>query len=103
MLRFLLGLVAFLAIGASAQAQTREVLQGDCERGNNVVTTDGRNSTTKVQRSFPSCTVTVYDAGTVTLATIILMRGVLQRRIPLQQIRTVIGPFGEMLGDLMSA
>lgn len=43
---------------------------GWCEQGNNTVSTVGLTSTTKVQRSFPSCTITVLDAGTVTLSTI---------------------------------
>lgn len=67
-LALLAGLLCLLSGGASAQ--TRQFLQGNCERGNNTVTTDGRTSTTRVQRSFPSCTVTVYDAGTTTPATI---------------------------------
>lgn len=48
----------------------RENLSGWGEDGNYQVITDGRQSTTKVQRSFPSCTVTVYDYNTVTLASI---------------------------------
>jgi len=46
-------------------------LGGWCELGNQSVTITGFPvSTTKVQRSYPSCTVTVYEAGTLTLATI---------------------------------
>lgn len=44
--------------------------RGWCEYGNQSVVTGGLTSTTKVQKSFPSCTVTVYLAGTVTPATI---------------------------------
>lgn len=51
-----------------ANAQTREAIQGYCERGGEVVVTDSRSSTTKVQRTFASCTVTVYVAGTTTPA-----------------------------------
>lgn len=51
-------------------AQTRERLSGWCEQGAWQVTTDGRQSTTRVQRSYSSCTVTVYDAGTTNLADI---------------------------------
>jgi len=51
-------------------AEARERLQGYCEQGNQTVTTNSVASTTKVQRSYPSCTVTVYLTGTVTLATI---------------------------------
>lgn len=48
----------------------RQRAQGWCEVGNQVVVTSSVNSTTKVQRSFPQCTVTVYNAGTLTLSTI---------------------------------
>lgn len=70
-------LLLLMLIGASVptHAQTRQVLQGDCERGNNVVVTDNRSSVTKVQRSFPSCTITVYDAGTTDLADIYTNEG----------------------------
>lgn len=43
---------------------------GFCEDGAKTVTTAGVTSTTKVQQSFPSCTVTVYNGGTAVLATI---------------------------------
>lgn len=46
-------------------------LTGWCEQGGQTVAVPGSSpSTTKVQRSYPNCTVTVYAAGTVTLATI---------------------------------
>jgi len=48
----------------------RGFIQGYVERGGENVTTDGRVSTTDVQRSFPGATVTVYDAGTLTPSTI---------------------------------
>lgn len=61
--------VAFcLFLAPSLQAM--EKLQGWCEQGGQTVTTSGVVSTTKVQRSYPSCTVTVYLSGTLTLATI---------------------------------
>jgi len=44
--------------------------QGYVELGGQTVTTDGRTSTTNVQRSFPGATITVYVAGTLVLATI---------------------------------
>lgn len=44
--------------------------QGYCQQGGQVVVTSGLNSTTKVQQSYPSCTVTVYLTGTLTLATL---------------------------------
>lgn len=43
---------------------------GYCEDGGQKVTTAGIQSTSNVQLSYPSCTVTVYVNGTTTLATI---------------------------------
>ena len=48
----------------------RGSLRGFVEQGGNTVVTDGRTSTTFVQESFPSATVTVFNAGTVVLSTI---------------------------------
>lgn len=48
----------------------RGKIQDWVEIGGNTVTTDGRISITKVQRSFPSATITVFESGTSTLATI---------------------------------
>lgn len=48
----------------------RGLVQGDVERGGFTVTTDGRTSTTLVQRSFPSATVDVFNAGTGTHSSI---------------------------------
>lgn len=45
-------------------------MQKFCEGGNQVVITQGLNSTTKVQKSYPQCTVTVYLTGTTTPAAI---------------------------------
>lgn len=53
-----------------AWGQTQQRLSGACELGGQVVVTDGRSSTTKVQRSYPSCTITVYDSGTTNLSVI---------------------------------
>jgi hypothetical protein len=61
-------LLSFLLLSAAAFG--RQKVQGYCEQGGNTVTTSGYVSTTKVQKSFPGCTVTVYLAGTTTLATI---------------------------------
>lgn len=47
-------------------AQTANRIQGWCEQGNITVP----SSSTRVQGSYPSCTVTVYDVGTLNLATI---------------------------------
>jgi hypothetical protein len=41
-----------------------------CQTGGQLVVTQGINSTNHVQRSYPSCTVKVYQTGTSTLATI---------------------------------
>src|SRR5882672_9220493 len=43
---------------------------GYAEDGGQTATTGGITSTTKVQRSYPNATVTVYVAGTTTLASI---------------------------------
>lgn len=45
-------------------------LRGFVEQGGNTVVTDGRTSSTFVQESFPSATVTIFNAGTAVLATI---------------------------------
>lgn len=59
-----------LAVILPASLPAMEKLQGWCQQGNAIVTTSGLLSSTKVQGSYPSCTVTVYLAGTITLATI---------------------------------
>lgn len=43
-----------------------------CEQGNQVITTAGisSSSSTPVMRSYPSCTITVYNTGTLTLSTL---------------------------------
>lgn len=43
---------------------------GFCEQGNQQVVVGGLTSTTRVQRSYPSCTVSVYIGSSGTLATI---------------------------------
>lgn len=48
----------------------RSFIQGFVERGGNTVVTDGRSSTTLVQRSFPGATVDVFIAGTSNPASI---------------------------------
>lgn len=53
----------------------RALTQGWVEQGGNVVTTDGRVSTTLVQRSYSQATVTVFNAGTAVLATIFSTEG----------------------------
>jgi len=50
-------------LGLTWPAVARQKLQGYCEQGGRTVTTMSYASITKVQGSFPSCTVTVYKAG----------------------------------------
>ncbi len=62
-----------LLLCLAATAAADEKIQGWCQDGGYTVSTPGNPvaaSTTTVQRSFKSCTVTVYDAGTVDVATI---------------------------------
>jgi hypothetical protein len=66
----LLTLVAFLLPVSCFGQGTLQRVQKFCEDGNQVVVTQGLNSTTKVQKSYPQCTVTVYLTGTTTLAAI---------------------------------
>jgi hypothetical protein len=63
-------LALFLVFSFVATAHANNALQGFCEEGDRTVSISGLVSTTKVQQSFPACTVTVYLHGTVTLATI---------------------------------
>lgn len=69
MRRLALACLALLVLSVSARADTR--VFGWCEQGNYSVTVGGLTSgTQKFQRSFPNCTVTVYDAGTLDLTDI---------------------------------
>jgi hypothetical protein len=64
-------IVAFtlaLAVGA-ASAQT-DAVNGYCAAGGTSAVTQGDRSTNKLQAIIPQCTVTVYNTGTLTLATI---------------------------------
>ncbi len=61
-------LLLLLALVGLAPIYARERLAGYCEDGAVTVTTETQVSTTTVQGSYPSCTVTVYQAGTLTLA-----------------------------------
>ena len=55
----------------ASMAYARDRAAGWCEQGGQQVVTPGvANSTTRVQRSYYSCTVTVYNAGTLNLSTI---------------------------------
>ncbi len=64
-------LAAMLLLLATAlPAHGRERVSGWCEQGGNTITTGGLPSTEDVQESFASCTVTIYDVGTLDLASI---------------------------------
>lgn len=62
--------IALLTCVISVSALGREKFQGFAEYGGQTVSTAGFTSSTKVQRSYPGSTVTVYLTGTTTLATI---------------------------------
>ena len=70
--RLVVLLIAILAgFGVvTAHAQTVDKLQGLCTRGGQVITTAGAGSSQKAEMVVPSCTVTIYIAGTLTPATI---------------------------------
>lgn len=72
MKRYALGLIAlFVCLGLFTPAiEARERVFGWCEQGGQTVNTAGLASTSTVQASFPLCTVTIYDAGTLDIATI---------------------------------
>lgn len=59
-----------LLLSALAFAQAPLRYQNFCQKGGQTVVVQGLNSTTKVQASYPLCTVNVYLTGTLTLATI---------------------------------
>lgn len=56
-------ILLFLLLGSGGVASARDSVKGWCEEGNRPVVTSGLNSTTRVQASHPSCTVTVYVHG----------------------------------------
>lgn len=69
--RFLPSLLAVVfCLGPATIAEARDRIFGWCEQGGQTVTTAGLSSTSTVQGSFPGCTVTVFDAGTVDIASI---------------------------------
>jgi hypothetical protein len=68
MRRLLLTLSLLLLWSSPAFALQRAY--GWCQQGGNVVNTGGQASSTTVQQSFPSCTISVFLTGTNTLATI---------------------------------
>ena len=69
---FVICAVLFVALFCMwpSPVKANSAARGWCEYGNQTVSTGGLTSTTKVQKTFASCTVTVYLAGTSTPATI---------------------------------
>lgn len=65
-----LTLLFFLLLPPLVLAQSKTKIQGYVQDGGQVVLTQGLSSSTKVQRSYPTTTVTVFDAGTSTPSTI---------------------------------
>lgn len=64
-------ILLFLGLFASFSfAQTHGEYQGNCARGNKTILTAGIVSTTKTLQSYSSCTVSVYETGTLSLATL---------------------------------
>src|SRR6185437_753739 len=51
-------------------ATARQRIYGYCSKGGQAVMIHGSSSTTKWLQTFPSCTVTVYQTGTLTLSTL---------------------------------
>jgi hypothetical protein len=63
-------LIAIVLFTVPITVKANSAARGWCEYGNQTVSIGGLSSSTKVQKSFPSCTVTVFVAGTATPATI---------------------------------
>ena len=59
-----------LLLGIALPAHGRERVSGWCEQGGNKTVTGGLTSVESVQESFPSCTVTIFDASTMDLSSI---------------------------------
>jgi hypothetical protein len=78
----MLRLLAVFFLFAAFSYAVQEKLQGWCEQGGNTVTTSGVSSTDYFQESYRSCTVTVYDTGTLNLATIYSDEGVTPKANP---------------------
>lgn len=69
-MRGLLSLLLLLVITVTASAQSRVKVQGIAGRGGQSIYTNGNPSSTKAVKTYPYCTVAIYNAGTLTLATI---------------------------------
>ena len=66
----LLCLLGTTSISLAQSPTTLDKLQGLCTKGGQNITTAGASSSQKAEQVVPSCTVTVYIAGTLTPATI---------------------------------
>ncbi len=64
------GLLIFIVLSVLPALAQRERANLWCEQGGQTVTVNGVVSSTKVQKSYPSCTVTVYDTGTSNLTSL---------------------------------
>lgn len=64
-----------------------------CTIGGQVVVTGSQSSTTKVMRSYPNCTVTVYVSGTLTLASLFSNNGVTPQANPFSANAQGFGAF----------
>jgi hypothetical protein len=56
-------ILLLLLLGSAGVASANDSARGWCEEGNRPVVTSGLNSTTRVQASHPSCTLTIYVHG----------------------------------------
>jgi len=65
-----LGLLLFWLCCLSPWASAQSPVTGFCEKGGQSVVTNGVSSSTKVQRTYVGCTVSVFDAGSTNLSTI---------------------------------
>jgi hypothetical protein len=65
-----LGLLLFWLCCLPLWAVAQSPVTGFCEKGGQSVVTNGVSSTTKVQRTYVGCTVSVFDAGSTNLSTI---------------------------------
>jgi hypothetical protein len=68
MRRLILALAAIAVFAVVADAQT--AIQGFCEVGGTTIKGTGGNTPQDMQASYPGCTVTVFNTGTITPATI---------------------------------
>lgn len=71
-LSLIITFATFAMFAAPGVLSARERIFGWCEQGNQTIAVLGYTSSaqTPVQRSYPSCTVKVFNAGTTTLSTI---------------------------------